>query len=268
MIVSWSFYLSLENQKTESRARPQKVMRSPASGWSSQRGKWRDCHSKTKRSQTCPTNETWARIELTELREELGRKSQGWRAQKETESGWMEQWRHHLSRRSEKAGHSDKQWNKSPEGASHRTHDRERPRCLAAWPPGNGSWPQRASPQKRAWEGMEERPYSIWCGPAFTASDETRTWRLRAGKQQQQDGRARIGWEEERRESGTRLEHNGRKREARRRTHLDEEHPKSCTIWRSETPMNPGRTRQFGIWVPAEGKSAPEERQETFCAEV
>ena len=39
-------------------------------------------------------------------------------------------------------GHSDKQWNKSPEGASHRAHDKERPRCLAARPPGNGSRPQ------------------------------------------------------------------------------------------------------------------------------
>ena len=41
------------SERAGSRIRLQQVLRSPARGLSSQRGKWRDCHSETKRSQTC-----------------------------------------------------------------------------------------------------------------------------------------------------------------------------------------------------------------------
>ena len=53
----------LTSSSTGRKKGPQEVLRSPARGLNSQRRKWRDDNSETKRSQTCPTNETWSRID-------------------------------------------------------------------------------------------------------------------------------------------------------------------------------------------------------------
>ena len=124
-----------ESEIAEAEHDPSKCWGALAKGLSSQMGKWRDCHSETQCSRTCLTNETWARIELTELREEQGRKSQGWRAQSTASPGGP-------TRRGISLAQSARQ--------------RERPRCLAARPPGNGSCPRRASlPETRVENGRK-----------------------------------------------------------------------------------------------------------------
>ena len=105
----------------------------------------RDCHNETKRQQTCPTNETWARIKLAELREELDRKSQRWRTQKETESGWTEHSRHHCPRR---------RGIRTNSGASRQSKLRTERTTMRVWTP--ASEPAESSMGRRAGASMDD----------------------------------------------------------------------------------------------------------------
>ena len=135
---------------------------------------------------------------------------------------------HHWSRRSEKAGHSDKSGTSHQRGPhTERTTERDQGASLLDTQE-TGHDPNEQAPRnegEKEWKNVHTRSDADQRSPQVTKYGRGK---LRAGKQQQQDGRARNGSEEERREYGTKLEQNGRKREAQCRTHLDGEHPKSC----------------------------------------
>ena len=63
---------------------------------------------------------------------------------------------HHSASRSAKAGHSERQWARSPKGALQSTHESEEPRWRAARTPGKVSWPHQHRPQNQACEGKDE----------------------------------------------------------------------------------------------------------------
>ena len=66
---------------------------------------------------------TWARTVRKVLKLEVGLNNRECRTQNGMESGCTEHRRHHSSRRSEKAAHSERQWNMSPCEASQKGHE-------------------------------------------------------------------------------------------------------------------------------------------------